>query len=57
MDAGAFIGAGATVIQGVTIGEQALIGAGSVVLNNVEANARVAGVPARVIEKGLKHAE
>lgn len=46
---GASIGSGATILCGVTIGEYALVGAGSVVTKDVPANAVVAGVPARVI--------
>ncbi len=53
---GATIGANATVMCGVTIGEYALIGAGAVVLKDVPAFTAVAGNPARVIgtvdEKG-----
>ena len=43
---GASIGANATILCGVTIGQYALIGAGSVVLNDVPDFAIVAGVPA-----------
>ena len=45
------IGANATIMPGITIGENAVIGAGAVVTKNVEANEIVAGVPARVIGK------
>lgn len=46
---GASIGANATIICGIEIGEYALIGAGSVVTKNVEAKQVVAGVPAKPI--------
>jgi acetyltransferase-like isoleucine patch superfamily enzyme len=45
---GASIGSGATVLSKVTIGENAIVGAGSVVTKDVPANAIVAGNPARV---------
>lgn len=44
---GASIGANATVVCGITIGEWALIGAGSVVTKDVPAYAMMLGVPAR----------
>jgi len=43
---GASIGSGATILANVTIGENALVGAGSVVTRDVPANAIVAGNPA-----------
>ncbi len=43
------IGANATIICGVTIGENAIVGAGSVVTKDVPDNAIVAGNPAKVI--------
>jgi acetyltransferase-like isoleucine patch superfamily enzyme len=46
---GASIGSGATVLANVTIGEHALVGAGSVVTRDVPAFAVVAGNPARVL--------
>ena len=46
---GAAIGSNATILCGLTIGENALIGAGSVVTKDVPDYAIVAGVPARVI--------
>ena len=46
---GASIGANATILAGITIGESALIGAGSMVVKDVPANAVVVGNPARVI--------
>lgn len=45
----AWIGAGATILPGVTIGENAIVGAGSVVTKDVPANATVVGVPAKII--------
>lgn len=44
-----WIGAGAVILPGVTVGEGAIVGAGSVVTKNVEAHSVVAGNPARVI--------
>jgi len=46
---GASIGSGTTLLCGVTIGENAMIGAGSVVTKDVPPGAVVAGNPARVI--------
>jgi acetyltransferase-like isoleucine patch superfamily enzyme len=46
---GASIGSGATLLCGITIGENAMIGAGSVVTKDVPAGAIVAGNPARVM--------
>jgi acetyltransferase-like isoleucine patch superfamily enzyme len=46
---GASIGSGATVLANITIGEHALVGAGSVVTRDVPAFAVVAGNPARVL--------
>jgi len=46
---GASIGSGATILSNVTIGEKALIGAGSVVTKSVPKNAIVAGNPARYL--------
>ena len=45
---GASIGSGATILSTVTIGERAIVGAGSVVTRDVPADAIVAGNPARV---------
>ena len=46
---GASIGSGATLLGGITVGERAVIGAGSVVTRDVPADAIVAGNPARVL--------
>ena len=48
---GASIGSNATILCGVTIGEGAIVGAGSVVTRNVPAWTVVAGNPARVLRK------
>lgn len=47
--AGAWLGAGAKVLDGVTIGERAIVGAGAVVRRSVPDAAVAVGVPARVI--------
>ena len=47
----AWIGAGSTILPGVTVGENAVVGAGSVVTKDVEPDTIVAGNPARVIRK------
>ncbi len=46
---GASIGANATIVCGITIGEYALVGAGAVVTKDVPAYAIVVGVPARIV--------
>lgn len=46
---GASIGANATILPGITIGSQAMIGAGSVVTKDVPDHALVVGNPARII--------
>ena len=47
---GASIGSNATILCGITIGENALVGAGAVVTKDVSANTIVAGNPAQVIK-------
>lgn len=47
----AWIGAKAVICPGVTIGENAVVGAGAVVVRDVPPNAVAAGVPARVIRR------
>jgi UDP-2-acetamido-3-amino-2,3-dideoxy-glucuronate N-acetyltransferase len=47
---GASIGSGATILCGVTIGENALVGAGAVVTRDVAAGTTVVGNPARTIK-------
>ena len=48
---GASIGSGATILCNVTIGEHAIVGAGSVVTKDVPAHAIVAGNPARMLRQ------
>ncbi len=48
---GAAIGAGATILPGITIGENALVGAGSVVTRDVPDGATVVGNPAKILKK------
>jgi UDP-2-acetamido-3-amino-2,3-dideoxy-glucuronate N-acetyltransferase len=48
---GASIGSGATLLPKVTVGENAIIGAGSVVTKDVPAGTIVAGNPARIIRR------
>lgn len=45
-----WVGAGARILDGVTIGRNAVIGAGSVVTRSVPADTTVVGVPARVVK-------
>jgi acetyltransferase-like isoleucine patch superfamily enzyme len=47
----AWVGAGAIVLQGVTIGRGAIVAAGAVVTKTVEANTIVGGVPATLIRR------
>lgn len=46
----AWIGAGATILPGVTIGENAVVAAGAVVTSDVPDNVLVAGIPAKIIK-------
>ena len=54
---GSSIGANATIICGITIGEHAMVGAGSVVVKDVEKNSLVVGNPAKEIGKVCKCGE
>ena len=47
----AWIGAGATILPGVTVGDNAVVGAASVVTKDVAPNTIVAGNPAKLIKK------
>ncbi len=51
---GASIGSSVTLLCGITVGEHAIVGAGSVVTKDVPANTIVAGNPARVLRKIVK---
>jgi acetyltransferase-like isoleucine patch superfamily enzyme len=46
---GCYIGAGAIILQGVEIGEEAIVAAGAVVIRNVLPHQTVGGVPAKAI--------
>jgi UDP-2-acetamido-3-amino-2,3-dideoxy-glucuronate N-acetyltransferase len=48
---GASVGSSSTILSGVTIGENALVGAGSVVTKDVPAHTTAAGNPARILRK------
>jgi acetyltransferase-like isoleucine patch superfamily enzyme len=48
---GASIGSGSTILSNISIGENAIVGAGSVVTKDVPANCIVAGNPARVLRQ------
>jgi acetyltransferase-like isoleucine patch superfamily enzyme len=47
--AGAWLGAGAKILDGVTIGDRAIVGAGAVVRDGVPEGAIAVGIPARVV--------
>jgi len=49
----ALVGAGAVVLPGIAVGEAAIIGAGAVVLADVADRARVAGVPAHLVQRNV----
>lgn len=50
----AWIGANCTLLKGITVGQRAIVGAGSVVTKDVPADTIVAGNPAKIIRK-LNH--
>ena len=48
---GVWIGSGAKILPGVSIGDNAIVGAGAVVTKDVEANTIVVGMPAKPVRK------
>jgi len=49
-----FIAVGATLMPGITIGDEVIIGAGAVVTKNVPSNVIVAGNPAKIIRENIR---
>jgi acetyltransferase-like isoleucine patch superfamily enzyme len=47
---GTWVGAGATIIQGVKVGVNVTVGAGAVIINDVPDNVTVVGNPAKIIK-------
>jgi len=55
LEANVVVGAGAKVLGGIFVGTNTRIGAGSVVVKNVEANSTVVGIPGRIVhQSGVK---
>ena len=55
LEANVVVGAGAKVLGGISVGTNTRIGAGSVVVKNVEANSTVVGIPGRIVhQSGVK---
>ena len=50
---GASIGAGTTILPGLVIGENAMIGAGSVVTKSIHSNCIAAGNPAKILKENV----
>ncbi len=46
-----WIGSGAIILPGITVGDNAIVGAGSVVTHDVEPNITVVGIPARILQR------
>ena len=51
IEKGASIGSGSTLLCGITVGQNAIVGAGSVVIADVPANTVVAGNPAKILRR------
>jgi acetyltransferase-like isoleucine patch superfamily enzyme len=51
LERGAWVGAGTIILPGVTVGKNAVVGAGSVVTRDVPANTLAAGNPARILRQ------
>ena len=51
----AWIGANVTILPGVTVGHDAIVAAGTVVVRDVPANSLVAGVPGRIVKHNVRH--
>ena len=50
LEEGVMMGSGSTIIQGKKIGKGSIIGAGAVVIDNIDSYSTVVGVPAKVIK-------
>ena len=48
------IGIGAMIMPGIKIGDEVIVGAGSVVVKDVPSNCIVAGNPAKIVKEGIK---
>ncbi|MGA8832629.1 MAG: acetyltransferase [Desulfomonilaceae bacterium] len=55
LEDGTYVGSGATIIQGLRVGYNSVIGAGSVVLRNLPENVVAVGNPAAVIKSSIKY--
>lgn len=52
--ANCFIGCGAIILPGITIGDQVIVGAGSVVTKDIPSNSIVGGNPAVILRSGIQ---